>query len=91
MTYYVYLLASKPNGTLYIGITSDLVKRVWQHRNSQFEGFTKDHTVVWFDSTPSVEAAIKKEKQMKNWKREWKIALIEKANPEWNDLYDAIL
>ena len=94
MDYFVYLMASQRNGTLYAGVTSDLVKRVYQHRTAAIAGFTKEHNVrllVWFDSTPSVHDAIKKEKQIKNWKREWKIALIEKTNPHWDDLYELIL
>jgi len=94
MLYYVYLLASKKNGTLYVGVTNDIVRRVYEHRTSAVEGFTDRYGVkmlVWFDSTGSVEAAIQKEKQIKNWKRAWKIALIEKGNPQWRDLYPDIL
>jgi putative endonuclease len=90
MDYYVYLLASHRHGTLYVGVTNDLVRRVYEHREGLLEGFTKKYgvkTLVWFDSTGSVEGAIQTEKRLKNWKREWKIALIEKANPEWRDLY----
>ena len=94
MDYFVYLMASGKNGTLYVGVTSDLVKRVHQHRSNAVEGFTKRyevHDLVWFESTSSVIAAIHKEKQIKNWKREWKIALIVKDNPEWLDLFPRIL
>ncbi|HSV55334.1 MAG TPA: GIY-YIG nuclease family protein [Burkholderiaceae bacterium] len=94
MTYFVYLMASRKNGTLYVGVTSDLVRRVHEHKNGLAQGFTNRyavHELVWFESTPSVEAAIHKEKQIKNWKREWKIALIEKTNPQWSDLYASIL
>ena len=94
MTYYVYLLASAKNGTLYAGVTGNLVKRIYEHKSGAVEGFTDRysvHDLVWFESTPSIEAAIHKEKQMKNWKREWKVALIEKENPGWVDLYDSIL
>ena len=94
MDYYVYLLASHRHGTLYVGVTSDLVRRVYQHREGLLEGFTKKYgvkTLVWFDSTGSVEGAIRTEKRLKNWKREWKIALIEKGNPEWRDLYPDLL
>jgi putative endonuclease len=94
MDYHVYIMASRRNGTLYIGVTNDLIRRVWQHRNHELPGFTSKYGVeglVWFDSTPDVEAAIAREKQLKNWKREWKIALIEKANPYWRDLYDDLL
>ncbi len=94
MAYFVYLLASDVNGTLYVGVTNDLVRRVHEHRTDAVPSFTSRygvHRLVWFDSTPSVEAAIHREKQMKNWKREWKIALIERDNPQWLDLYDSIL
>ena len=92
--YFVYLMASRRNGTLYVGVTNDLVRRVHEHKNGLVEGFTDRYGIkllVWFDSTPSVEAAIQKEKQIKNWRREWKIALVEKTNPEWADLYETIL
>jgi putative endonuclease len=93
-TYYVYILASRRNGTLYVGVTNDLIRRVFQHKEDVVEGFTRQYGVkalVWFDSTGSIEAAIQKEKQLKNWKREWKISLIEKGNPEWRDLYPGLL
>lgn len=86
----VYILASKRNGTLYIGVTSDLVKRVWEHKSNLVEGFTKKykvHDLVWYEMHDTMETAINREKQLKEWKRQWKIALIEKANPYWNDLY----
>ncbi len=94
MTYYVYLLASQPNGTLYVGVTRDLVRRVHEHRSKLVEGFTSRYGVdrlVWFESTESVEAAIVREKQLKRWNRVWKIALIEQANPAWQDLYASLL
>ena len=94
MDYFVYLMVSKKNGTLYAGVTRDLVRRVYEHKNDLVEGFTSRyavHRLVWFDSTPSVEAAIEKEKQIKNWKREWKAALIEKSNPEWLDLSESLV
>ena len=94
MDYFVYLMASGKNGTLYVGVTNDLVRRVFEHRSGEVDGFTdryRVHHLVWFESTPSIEAAISKEKQIKNWKREWKIALIEKENAEWCDLYEALL
>ena len=94
MTYFVYLLASQKNGTLYVGVTNDLVRRVFEHKNDFAPGFTRQygvHTLVWFDSTSSIEAAIQREKQLKNWKRTWKVALIEKVNPDWSDLYDGLL
>lgn len=88
--YYVYILASKRNGTLYIGVTSDLRKRIYQHKNNLVEGFTKKykvHMLVYYEQTSSVESAIKREKDLKNWKRKWKLDLIEKSNSEWKDLY----
>ncbi|MDO8251947.1 MAG: GIY-YIG nuclease family protein [Rhodoferax sp.] len=94
MIYFVYLMASQKNGTLYVGVTNDLVRRVFEHKNDSAPGFTRQyrvHTLVWFDSTSSIEAAIQREKQLKNWKRTWKVALIEKVNPDWNDLYDGLL
>ena len=94
MQYFVYLLASRKNGTLYVGVTNDLVRRAYEHRNGLTGGFTSRygvHRLVWFESTGSIEAAIHKEKQIKNWKREWKIALLEQSNPEWLDLYPSIL
>ena len=89
----VYILASKRNGTLYIGVTSDLVKRVWQHKNDLAEVFTKKygvHTLVYYELYDTMAAAILREKQMKKWNRAWKIELIEKQNPTWNDLWLAI-
>ncbi len=80
-TYYVYMMASKKNGTLYIGVTNDLRRRVWQHKNDVYEGFTKKygvHRLVWYESTSDIKAAIQREKQMKKWRRQWKIDLIEK-------------
>ena len=94
MNCFVYLMASAKNGTLYLGVTSNLIQRVYQHKSGTFEGFTSRYDVkslVWFEGTSSIETAIQREKQVKNWKREWKIALIEKANPEWSDLYETIL
>jgi putative endonuclease len=92
--YHVYLLASRRQGTLYVGVTNDLIRRVYQHKEGLIDGFTQRYavkTLVWFESTGSVEAAISREKQIKNWKRAWKIALIEKSNPEWRDLYPELL
>lgn len=89
----VYILASKRNGTLYIGVTSDLVQRVWQHKNDFVEGFTKKygvHTLVWYESHPTMESAITREKQLKWWHRKWKLRLIEESNPNWEDLYEQI-
>jgi putative endonuclease len=89
----VYLLASKRNGTLYIGVTSDLVKRVWEHKNHVVDGFTKQHGVdqlVWYEVHETMESAIQREKALKEWQREWKLKLIEENNPDWNDLYGSI-
>ena len=90
----VYILSSKPNGTLYIGVTSDLVKRVWQHKNDLIDGFTKEHAVhdlVYFELHENMVSAITREKQMKAWQRQWKINLIEESNPGWRDLYSDLL
>jgi len=90
----VYILASKRNGTLYIGVTSDLAKRIWEHKNNVIEGFTKRyniHRLVWYELHENMESAINREKQMKEWKRMWKLELIENSNPDWQDLYDNIL
>lgn len=92
-TYYVYILASKRNGTLYIGVTNDLIRRVSEHK-AGMPGFTKKYGVkrlVWFDQCDDIGVAIQREKQMKAWHRDWKIRLIEEANPEWKDLYGEIL
>lgn len=88
-SYYVYILASKPYGTLYIGVTSDLVRRVWEHAKDLVKGFTKKydvHGLVYFKETVDVMSALQREKQLKAWKRDWKIRLIEKSNPDWKDL-----
>ena len=93
MTYYVYILANKRNGTLYIGVTSDPVKRIWQHKNDLVDGFTKGykiHLLVYIEQYNLVEEAIKREKQLKKWKREWKLRLIEEQNPSWSDLYQSL-
>lgn len=90
----VYLLASKRNGTLYVGVTSNLVKRVWEHKSDGVEGFSKRygvHTLVWYEVHETMESAINREKAIKNWKRKWKLALIESMNPEWLDLYPDLL
>jgi len=89
----VYILASKRNGTLYTGVTSDLVKRIWEHKNDLVEGFTQQyhvHDLVWFELHDNMTTAIEREKNIKEWKREWKLNLIEKNNPDWQDLYDDI-
>jgi len=90
----VYILASKRNGTLYVGVTSDLVKRVWEHKNNMVEGFTKQyrvHQLVWYELHESMESAIMREKRLKDWKRAWKLELIESKNRDWLDLYDTIV
>ena len=90
----VYILASKRNGTLYIGVTSDLIKRVWQHKEGVIEGFTRDYNVkklVYYEQHGDAQSAIRREKRLKEWQRQWKIDLIEKNNPNWTDLYLSIL
>ena len=90
----VYILASRRNGTLYAGVTSDLIQRVWQHKNDLAAGFTKKyrvHTLVWFELHETMESAIVREKAIKEWHRAWKLALIEAMNPQWRDLYDDIV
>jgi len=90
-TYYVYILASRRNGTLYIGVTSDLARRVWEHREGMIPGFTKKYGVkqlVYFERFGDVGLAIHREKRLKKYKREWKLNLIQRNNVEWRDLYD---
>ncbi|EIL99370.1 GIY-YIG nuclease family protein [Rhodanobacter thiooxydans] len=90
----VYILASQRNGTLYIGVTSNLVQRVWQHREGVVEGFTEKHNVkmlVWYEQHATMESAITREKSLKKWNRVWKLRLIEAANPEWRDLWAEIV
>jgi putative endonuclease len=90
----VYILASKQNGTLYIGVTSELVKRIWEHKNDMVEGFTKRygvHRLVWYEIHESMESAIEREKRLKEWKRKWKFELIESSNPNWQDLFNTIV
>jgi putative endonuclease len=89
----VYILASKRNGTLYIGVTGDVIKRVWEHKNDVSDGFTKQygvHMLVYVEMHETMEAAITRETQLKKWNRAWKLELIEKDNPDWKDLYDEI-
>ena len=86
----VYILASKRNGTLYTGVTSNLLKRVWEHKNNLIEGYTSKygvHTLVWYELHDTMESAIQREKAIKNWKRIWKLKAIEKLNSNWHDLY----
>ena len=89
----VYLLASRRNGTLYVGVTSNLVQRVWQHKHDLVGGFTSRygvHTLVWYERHETMASAIAREKALKEWKRAWKLALIEQGNPDWRDLYKEI-
>jgi len=91
--FYVYIVCSKRNGTLYIGVTSDLIKRIYEHKNDLVDGFTKKygiHRLVWYETHDSAESAITREKQMRKSKRAWKLKLIEQNNPKWNDLYENI-
>ena len=91
--FYVYILASQRRGTLYIGVTSNLIKRVYEHKNGLVDGFTKKHNVhrlVHYEVAIDAEAAIARERQMKKWNRVWKLRLIEEHNPEWADLYDRL-
>ena len=89
--YYVYILASKRNGTIYIGVTNNLKKRIYEHREGLIGGFTKKYNVkilVYFESVSDINSALIREKQLKKWERKWKLELIEKKNPEWKDLYE---
>ena len=91
--YYVYIMASHKHGTLYVGVTSDLIRRAYQHRTHAVSGFTARYNVrglVWFESHDEVLSAIAREKEIKKWRREWKVNLIERTNPEWVDLYDTL-
>ncbi len=91
---YVYIMASARNGTLYTGVTSDLVKRVWEHRTGAVEGFTKKYgckLLVWYEAHDTIETARYRELQMKKWNRLWKLTEIEKLNPDWNDLFETII
>ena len=93
MSYYVYLLASRKHGTLYLGVTNDLVRRVFEHRNNLVRGFTSRYGItrlVWFETHDEIMAAISREKEIKKWRRDWKISLIEADNPDWRDLWEAI-
>ena len=90
----VYILASERNGTLYVGVTSDLVKRIWEHKQDLVEGFTKEygvHTLAYFELHDEMAEAIQREKQIKKWNRDWKKRLIEQQNPYWNDLWSEIV
>ena len=90
----VYIMANKRNGTLYTGVTSDLIKRIWEHKNNFVEGFTKRygiHLLVYFEQHEDMDSAITREKQIKKWNRSWKIRIIEKHNPQWRDLYEDLI
>ena len=90
----VYMLASKRNGTLYTGVSSNLLKRVWEHKNNLVEGFTNKygvHNLVWYELHNTMDSAIQREKTIKNWKRAWKVKVIEKMNSHWHDLYTDLL
>lgn len=92
--YYVYILANKKNGPIYIGVTNDLIGRVYAHKNNLIDGFTKKyhiHALVHYEAFEDINEAIMREKRMKKWKRQWKIELIEQHNPEWKDLYEQII
>ncbi|MBI1911010.1 MAG: GIY-YIG nuclease family protein [Deltaproteobacteria bacterium] len=93
-TFYVYILASKQNGTLYIGVTNDILRRVYEHKNDLVDGFCKKygvHNLVYFEQFDEIESAIQREKQLKKWNRKWKTDLIEKTNPNWRDLYEDLV
>src|SRR3546814_1134661 len=92
-TYFVYMMTSRRNGTLYVGVTNDLLRRTWEHREGLGDGFTARygiHMLVWYEVHGAIEAAIQREKNIKHWPRRWKLDLIEKTNPAWNDLYLAL-
>ncbi|MFA4995860.1 MAG: GIY-YIG nuclease family protein [Patescibacteria group bacterium] len=92
--YFVYILTSRRNGTLYIGVTNNLIRRVWEHKEKLVDGFTKKYDInklVYYEMTTDIEAAISREKLLKSWNRKWKMELIEKVNPNWNDLYDELV
>ena len=93
-TYYVYILASKRNGILYVGVTSDIARRLYEHKNNLIAGFTRKynaHNLVYYERFDDVESAIQREKRLKKWNRKWKLELIEGANPEWRDLYGELV
>ncbi len=92
--YYVYILASRKNGTLYTGVTNNLMRRVFEHKKGFIKGFTQKynvHRLVYFEETSDIQSALKREKQLKKWRRQWKIDLIEKDNPNWDDLYENVI
>jgi putative endonuclease len=90
---YVYIITNKRNGTLYTGVTSDLAKRVWEHKNGVVEGFSRKYELkdlVWYEVHDDIAEAIKREKQIKKWERKWKLRIIEEMNPDWDDLYQGL-
>jgi len=92
--FYVYMLAGERNGTLYVGVTSNLAQRIWQHKGNFADGFTKSYGVkllVWYELHDNADSAITREKQIKKWRRSWKVELIERGNPYWNDLFEEIV
>jgi putative endonuclease len=92
--YYVYLITNKPYGTLYTGVTNNLVRRIYEHRNGLAEGFSKQHELdrlIWYEVHQDIIPAIKREKSIKKWRRDWKINLVQKVNANWDDLYDSIV
>jgi len=92
--FYVYMMSNKPYGTLYVGITNDLVRRVWEHKNDVVEGFTRDHSLknlVWYEVHEDPMVAISREKLIKKWHRDWKVNRIQEMNPRWEDLYSKII
>jgi len=93
MNYFVYIIASRKDGAIYIGVSNDIVRRIYEHRNKVVRGFASKYNItllVWFETYDDPILAISREKELKKWKRSWKIQLIEKQNPQWNDLYDSI-
>ena len=91
--YFVYILASHRNGTLYVGSTSNLIQRIWQHKNNVFSGFTakyRVHQLVYYEELQNIIEMVQRERRLKNWRRQWKINLIEKINPNWKDLFEEI-
>jgi putative endonuclease len=94
MSFFVYILASRKNGTLYIGMTDNLARRVWEHRTGTVPGFTKKygvHLLIWYEVHESRETAFVRERQLKKWNRAWKLELIERVNPDWRDLFEEIM
>ncbi|VAV90760.1 Excinuclease ABC, C subunit-like [hydrothermal vent metagenome] len=90
---FVYIVTNKRNGTLYIGVTSNLIQRIWQHREGVADGFTKKHgckILIWYEQFGEIEMAIQREKKMKEWKRLWKLREIEEMNPDWSDLFESL-